>query len=69
VNYGCDAGTVVAAGALLPLVMVLLVIGLVTATAGGTFARLIETHPSVAAAASTSVGERIGILDARARRR
>jgi len=37
----------------------------VTVNAGGTFARLIESHLSVATAASTSVGERIGVLDAR----
>jgi hypothetical protein len=54
-----------AAGGLLRLVMVLLVVGLVTVNAGGTFARLIESHLSVAAAASTSVGERIGVLDVR----
>jgi len=45
--------------------MVLLVLGLVTVNAGGTFARLIESHLGPTAAASTSVGERIGILDAR----
>jgi len=45
--------------------MVLLVIGLVIVNAGGTFARLIESHLSVMTAASTSVGERTGILDAR----
>jgi len=44
---------------------VLLVIGLVIVNAGGTFARLIESHLSVMTAASTSVGERIGVLDAR----
>jgi len=54
-----------AAHGLLRLVMVLLVLGLVTVNAGGTFARLIESHLGPTAAASTSVGERIGILDAR----
>jgi len=45
--------------------MVLLVLGLVTVNAGGTFARLIESHLSIVTAASTSVGERLEILDAR----
>jgi hypothetical protein len=53
------------AGHLLRTVMVLLVAGLVMVNAGGTFARLVESHLSVMTAASTSVGERIGILDAR----
>jgi hypothetical protein len=54
------------AGGLLRAVMVLLVLGLVTVNAGGTFARLIESHLSIVTAASTSVGERLEIiLDAR----
>jgi len=54
-----------AAHGLLRLVMVLLVLGLVTVNAGGTYARLVESHLSPMTAASTSVGERIGVLDAR----
>ncbi len=53
------------ASGLLRLVMVVLVAGLVTVNAGGTFARLIESHLAVLTAASTSVGERLGILDSR----
>ncbi len=45
--------------------MVLLVLGLVTVNAGGTFARPIESHLSIVTAASTSVGEIPEILDAR----
>jgi hypothetical protein len=52
-------------GWILRAVMVALVLGLVVVNAGGTFARLIESHLSVMTAASTSVGERIGVLDAR----
>jgi hypothetical protein len=53
------------AGGLLRAVMVLLVVGLVTVNAGGTFARLIESHLAVTSAASTSVGERTAIVDAK----
>jgi hypothetical protein len=54
-----------AASVLLRLVMVILVVGLVTVNAGGTFARPIEGHLAVTVAAATSVGEWIGVLDAR----
>jgi hypothetical protein len=40
-------------------------VGLMTINGGGTFARPIESHLAVAAAASTWVAERIGVLDAR----
>jgi hypothetical protein len=52
-------------GAWLRVVMVTLVIGLVTINAGGTFARLIESHFLLNDAAATAVDERIGVLDAR----
>jgi hypothetical protein len=52
-------------GAMLRLVMVALVIGLVTINAGGTFARLIESHFAISAEAETDVGERLGALDAK----
>jgi hypothetical protein len=45
--------------------MVILVAGLVIVNAGGTFARLIESHLAGTVAASTSVGERLSILDAK----
>ena len=41
--------------------MVILVSGLVTVNAGGTFARLIESRLAPTVAATTSVGERTGI--------
>jgi hypothetical protein len=53
------------AGGLLRLVMVVLVVGLMAVNGGGTFARLIESHLSIVAAASTAVGERTGVLDAK----
>jgi hypothetical protein len=46
-------------------VMVVLVIGLVTVNAGGTFARLIQSHFLLNEAASTGVDERLGVLDAK----
>jgi hypothetical protein len=49
----------------LKVVMVLLVVGLVTVNAGGTFARLVESHFSISEAATIGVGERLGVLDAR----
>jgi hypothetical protein len=52
-------------GGLLRVVMVALVIGLVTINAGGTFARLIESHFVLNDAAATGVNERISVLDAR----
>jgi hypothetical protein len=48
----------------LRFVMVLLVVGLVVVNAGGTFARLIESHFALNDAAATAVGERLGVLDA-----
>ncbi len=53
------------ASGLMRLVMVVLVVGLITVNGAGVFARPIESHLAVTVAASTSVGERIGILDAR----
>jgi hypothetical protein len=44
--------------------MVALFVGLMTANGAGVFGQLIESHLSVTVAASTSVGERIGVLDA-----
>lgn len=49
----------------LRVVMVLLVVGLVTVNAGGTFARLIESHFVINDAAAAGVDERLGVLDAR----
>ena len=49
----------------LRVVMVLLVVGLVMVNAGGTFARLIESHFVINDAAATGVDERLGVLDAR----
>jgi hypothetical protein len=52
------------AGWQLRLVMMLLVVGLVVVNAGGTFARLIESHFALNDAAATAVDERRGVLDA-----
>jgi hypothetical protein len=52
-------------GWLLRVVMVALVIGLVTINAGGTFARLIESHFALNDAAVTAADERVGVLDAK----
>jgi hypothetical protein len=49
----------------LRVVMVLLVVGLVTVNAGGTFARLIESHFVINDAAASGVDERLAVLDAR----
>jgi hypothetical protein len=49
----------------LRVVMVVLVVGLVTVNAGGTFARLIQSHFSINDATATGVDERLGVLDAR----
>jgi hypothetical protein len=46
-------------------VMVALVAGLALINAAGVFGKLVEAHVSVAASARSSVGERIGALDAR----
>jgi hypothetical protein len=52
-------------GGLLRGVMVLLVVGLVVVNAGGTFARLIQSHFVINDAAATGVDERLGVLDAK----
>jgi hypothetical protein len=49
----------------LRVVMIVLVVGLVTINAGGTFARLIESHFALNDAAATAVDERLGVLDAK----
>jgi hypothetical protein len=53
------------AGWILRLVTVVLVVGLATINAGGTFARLIESHYAISVSAATSVEERLGVLDAK----
>lgn len=52
-------------GRWLRVVMVALVFGLVAINAGGTFARLIESHFVINDAAATAVDERLGVLDAK----
>jgi transposase-like protein/uncharacterized coiled-coil protein SlyX len=52
-------------GALLRAVLLTLVAGLATINAAGVYGRLVEAHVGVTVAASSSIGERIGALDAR----
>jgi len=53
------------ASGLLRLVMTGLVVGLMTVNAGGTYARLIESHLIVVATASSSVAEQLAVVDAK----
>jgi hypothetical protein len=52
-------------GALLRAVLIVLVTGLAAINAAGVYGRLVEAHVGVTIAASSSIEERIGALDAR----
>ena len=52
-------------GGLLRTVLITLVTGLATINAAGVYGRLVEAHVGVTVAASSSIDERLGALDAR----
>jgi hypothetical protein len=52
-------------GGLLRAVLIILVTGLATINAAGVYGRLVEAHVGVTVAASSSIDERLGALDAR----